>query len=92
MDTYFFFRKVPNIYHESINVFGKTKWTLTVSSSHFFFVFFFPGTGGVVFTLLLDVVEAGRYVSVVAGPPQPPLLEAGLGSSLRGTSVSPLLA
>ena len=25
----------------------------------FFLVFFFPGTGGVVFTILLDVVEAG---------------------------------
>ena len=38
-----------------------------------FFGVFFPGTGGVVFTIL-DVVEAGRYVSVVAGPPQPPPL------------------
>ena len=27
----------------------------------FFLVFFFPGTGGVVFTIL-DVVEAGRYM------------------------------
>ena len=41
-----------------------------------FFGVFFPGTGGVVFTIL-DVVEAGRYVSVVAGPPQPPPLRLG---------------
>ena len=33
----------------------KTKWIITVSSSHFFYCFFFSSTGGVLFTNMYDI-------------------------------------
>ena len=35
----------------------KTKWIITVSSSHFFLLFFFSSTGGVLFTNMYDNIN-----------------------------------